>query len=106
MMKELAVIGPEYRGAPHPKFDPKCINASELPDNMRPKGWHIDVYKNAPGMCEIVWLTEEPYDKDDLRLFIAAIKQAFKRNGCTGTIKVRVDDRNQVSPTARRTIHI
>ena len=103
MMKALDVLSPEYRGAPFPAFDPAYINTSELPDNMRPKEWDIAADGDT---CEIEWLTQEPWTRANLKQFIAAIKQAFKRNGCTGTIKLHIDDRNGQSPATTRIIHI
>lgn len=103
MMKELDVIGPEHYAAPHPAFNPKCINESELPDNMRYKDYRMSVNGD---ICDINWMTQEPWDRYDMQQFVAAIRNAFRRNGCTGTINLTVRDRNCISRTVHRTIKI
>ena len=72
----IKVIGPDYRGAPQPKFSEKCFNESMILDGERAKECRVyfDTEKNV-GRVE--WLTQESekispeFLKETLRVFKA-----------------------------------
>lgn len=102
MMKELAVLPrPSYQ-SPFPPFDPKKINVSELPDTMRPKHYGISAHDD---IASVDWVTQEPWSAQDRSLFIAALVNAFKRNGCSGYIELNVRDRDNTK-RIHRTIKV
>ena len=103
MIKELSLICPEHREAPFPPYDPTGINTSRLPDNMRPKSW--DIYLDA-GDADLVWETEEEFTSDDFEKFVAEIQDTFKRNNCTGNLRIHVSCRDTPTEFKRRTITI
>ena len=103
MIKELPLICPEHREAPFPPYDPAGINTSRLPDNMRPKSW--DIYLDN-GDADLVWETEEEFTPDDFEKFVVEIQDTFKRNNCTGKLRIHVSCRDTPDKIKRRTITI
>ena len=67
-------VGPEYRGAPYPPFDPLHINTKRIPDGMRPKYVHVDADEKA-GIFKMYWQTQESFNGEDFDKFIEEIKR-------------------------------
>ncbi len=72
----INVIGPEYRGAPYPKFDKMCINESRFDDELRGKDWNAYIEN---GVGHVRWLSQEGEDPTDR--WESEVKRAFKANG-------------------------
>ena len=87
-MKEAPyVVGPDFRGAPHPPFEEKAINESHLPDNMRFKSYYATEHR-------FEGLTQESFTPADFNAFIKEIRRAYKAVGITGSLTIVAKDRD------------
>ena len=87
-MKELNVI--HWRE----KFDPMGINESRMPKYARHETYDIWISKDPKEeKCDlgIRWEMQGGYsNEEELKQIIDEIKRAFRENGCSGTIRLRL----------------
>ena len=87
-MKELNVIDRRE------KFDPLGINESRMPEYTRHETYDIwipDDPKKEKCDLGIRWEMQGGYSNDEeLKQFIDEFKRAFRENGCSGTIRMRL----------------
>lgn len=74
LVDSIKISGPAYRGAKMPEFNPNAINISEIPDNMRLKEYDKEVDGDT---VKLYWVTQEPFTKEDVQVFLKEIKRAF-----------------------------
>lgn len=74
LVDSIKISGPAYRGARMPEFNPNAINISEIPDNMRLKEYDKEVDGDT---VKLYWVTQEPFTKEDVQVFLKEIKRAF-----------------------------
>ena len=72
----IDVAAPEYRGAPYPSFDEKCINEFKFEDGLRYKTYEA-VIRDGTGHIE--WLSQE--EDHSTSAWDDEIARAFKANG-------------------------
>lgn len=87
-MKEIEVI--DWRE----KFDPMGINESRLPGNTYHETYDIwipDDPKKEKCDLGIRWEMQGGYrNEEELKQIIDEFKRAFRENGCSGTIRLRL----------------
>lgn len=105
MIKAIGAIGPEFRGAEYPEFDPLKINESRIPDCMRFKEYeYVDC--GSVDHLRLVWTTQEPYTDEERESFLLEVRRALKENGCTGQLDVEVEDRDEICEAVTTAIHV
>lgn len=85
---EISVAGPKWRGAPHPKFDPKKINESKFEDGLRAK-WCKARVNLAEKTGYVVWKSQE--DENPTGAWEDEVIRAFKKNGLKSGSKIHVE---------------
>ena len=85
---EINVAGPEFRGAPYPKFDPKKINESNFEDGLRPK-WYDASINLTENTGHVVWESQE--DENPTGAWEDEVMRAFKENGLKSGSTIRVE---------------
>lgn len=97
MQIKIDVAGPEYRGAPYPRFNPKKINESKFEDGLRAKEWETCITSDKTGEIktgEISWKSQ--VDEDPTEAWENEVKRAFAANGLKkgATIYVKFGSRD------------
>lgn len=91
-MLDMKVNGPKFRGDSYPKSDPSKVNEEAFEDNMRFKEFDIHGSKYS---YKIDWITQEPFEDDDVRSFIEEISRWVKYtkdlNNITDTVSVEIE---------------
>ena len=85
------VNGPEYRGAPYPKFDPAAVNECEFSDELRFKNY--DFSFKDDGSIDIDWESQS-WDEDGIDELSAEIKHCLDYIGFRGHAMLSVHDRD------------
>lgn len=85
---EINVAGPEFRGAPYPKFDPKQINESKFEDGLRAKWYDASINLNE-NTGHVVWESQE--DENPTGAWEDEVMRAFKENGLKPGSTIRVE---------------
>lgn len=86
------IIGPAYRGARYPEFEPCGINESAFADQLRVKCADIDVKGN--GELYVNWCSQEPFRDDDKEDFNDELVRCAECCEYEGKIHVHLHDRD------------
>ena len=89
------VVGPEYRGAPQPKFDKFAINEGKFADKFRFKeyDWTIDEDTNE---MYFEWITQGCYyERDEVDAFLTEVSRCIQTEcGFDGNVNVTIRSRD------------
>ena len=76
-LESIEILCPKYLGAPYPPFNPKAINESQIPHNMRFKDAEIWA-GGYDGVLYINWCTQQGFSPADYRQFKKEIKRCIQ----------------------------
>ena len=75
LAQKIKVNGPRSREDRKPEAIRGYINEINIPDNMRMKSFNVTTYNDT---VTFNWKTQEPFTDEDVKSFVAEVKEAFE----------------------------